>query len=61
MKMKRSAFSDTLNIMRGRARIIKEEEIYIERFKTNFTDIMILQCPNHMNLQYMYPGCSFTL
>lgn len=61
MKMKRSAFSDTLNIMRGRARIIKEEEIYIERFKTNFTDIMILQYPNHMNLHYMYPGCSFML
>lgn len=31
-KMRKSAFSDTLNIMRGRARIIKEEEIYIERF-----------------------------
>lgn len=42
MKMKRLVFLDILNIMRGRVRIIKEEEIYIEWFKINFIDIMIL-------------------
>lgn len=42
MKMKRLVFLDILNIMRGRVRIIKEDEIYIEWFKINFIDIMIL-------------------